>query len=326
MKGASAIPDTLSIQRTLRRRLDSVEIGLAATFGELTVWPLLGGGRAPDYDLLDRAIEAGSARVTELGGGRVPELLFTNDGDRPVLLVDGEELIGAKQNRSLNISILAPARAALTIPVSCMEAGRWSDEDGEQFQRSTHLMAAGLRMSRLEQVSDALADSGGIARRSDQSAVWEEIDTLHAALEAPSETSALNDAYTQYSTQLSKYVNALTPAGGACGAIFAIRNGRHGLELFDAPSTFSALNPKVIRSWALEAIAAQQRPRKAGSKVDFDPRILLDRLARRRCRAYDAVGLGADVRLRRRSSRLQGAALVVGDRVLHFAAFHSGFN
>ena len=32
----------------------------------------------------------------------MPELLFRNLGDKPVLLVEGEELVGAKQNRTLN--------------------------------------------------------------------------------------------------------------------------------------------------------------------------------------------------------------------------------
>jgi hypothetical protein len=40
-------------------------------------------------------------------------------------LLDGEELIGAKQNRALNLTILAPAKQVIVIPVSCVEAGRW---------------------------------------------------------------------------------------------------------------------------------------------------------------------------------------------------------
>jgi hypothetical protein len=39
----------------------------------------------------------------------VPQLLFINDAMRPVLLLDGEELVGAKQNRVLNLTVLAPA-------------------------------------------------------------------------------------------------------------------------------------------------------------------------------------------------------------------------
>jgi len=45
--------------------------------------------------------------ITEVSaGGRVPELAFENSSDETVLLVDGDELVGAKQNRVVNLSIL----------------------------------------------------------------------------------------------------------------------------------------------------------------------------------------------------------------------------
>ena len=65
---------------------------------------------------------AGTLQVTEVDeSGSVPELLATNTGDEMVLLLDGEELVGAKQNRILNITLLAPAMQDTVIPVSCVE-------------------------------------------------------------------------------------------------------------------------------------------------------------------------------------------------------------
>jgi hypothetical protein len=58
--------------------------------------------------------------------GTVPELLVINEADSPVLLLDGEELIGVKQNRTLNTTILLKEHSRTIIPVSCTEAGRWS--------------------------------------------------------------------------------------------------------------------------------------------------------------------------------------------------------
>ena len=72
------------------------------------------------------ALDAGLARVEEVSeGGSVPELRFTNSAAMPILIVDGEELVGAKQNRVANLTILAPAKTTIRIPVSCVEAGRW---------------------------------------------------------------------------------------------------------------------------------------------------------------------------------------------------------
>lgn len=320
--------DTLAIQQTLRRTLDGLELGEPSRHGGLSVWPLLGGAERADYELLDDVIQNDTARVTELNGGSVPELHFVNDGDRPVLLLDGEQLLGALQNRSLNLTILAPARTALIIPVSCMEAGRWhyddEDEDDRRFRGSQNVIHPSLRQKRMAHVTDSLRESRGRARRSDQSAVWESIDDLADSLGASSPTAALNDTFEHYEDRLAEQIHAHPADPRQCGAVFAVEHGPHGLELFDNRETYQRLRPKLLRSWTLEHAAKQQRRRRNRSSVKFNPRILLDRLCRRRVKAYDAVGLGVDARLRRPSSRLQGAALVLGQRTIHFAAFHNG--
>lgn len=315
--------DSLAAQRELRRALDSVEVGAPLTLGGLSIWPLLGGRVEADYALLDEALGDGSARVTELNGSSVPELRFVNQGRRAVLLADGEELIGAMQNRSLNLSILAPAAAAIVIPVSCMEQGRWNYRADPDFRGSGHVISARMRMNRMVSVSGEMRRSSGQRRRSDQGTVWREIDELSEELDARSETGAISEAFERYGGELDEYAAALTLPDRACGAVFAIAGGPHGLDLFDAQSTFAALYPKLIRSWSLDAIAARRQGRSGVGKT-VDPRILLDRLARRRVRTYPAIGLGVDVRITRRGSRLQGAALVVGDRAVHVSGFHVG--
>ena len=102
--------------------------------------------------LLEEALEQKCARVNEVSqSGSVPELKFTNDCERPVLLMDGEELVGAKQNRILNLTVLAPAGKTIIIPVSCVEAGRWQARSAEfsvagraHFSRGRGITGGGL--------------------------------------------------------------------------------------------------------------------------------------------------------------------------------------
>ncbi len=73
-----------------------------------------------------RPSASGVLRVAEKpGGATVPELTVHNTGALPLLLLEGETLVGAKQNRTLDASVLVPAGAAADIAVSCVEAGRW---------------------------------------------------------------------------------------------------------------------------------------------------------------------------------------------------------
>jgi ARG and Rhodanese-Phosphatase-superfamily-associated Protein domain len=100
--------------------LAAVTVGQPKSAGRLTVFPLLGAGDSrPAYLLLDEALAKGVAQVTETStSGSVPELKFENRSDQPILIVDGEALIGAKQNRIVNISIMVPAQSVTPIPVS----------------------------------------------------------------------------------------------------------------------------------------------------------------------------------------------------------------
>ena len=108
--------------------LEALELGEPTVHRNLAVFPLLGGrGGRPPYDTLKEALDAGTVTVAEVSeGGSVPRLALENRGERPVLVIDGEELVGAKQNRVLNLTILAPAGKSIVIPVSCVEQGRWS--------------------------------------------------------------------------------------------------------------------------------------------------------------------------------------------------------
>ena len=106
--------------------VNGIRVGEAKSFRNLTIFPLFGSGiKGGGYLTLDEALALKCSVVTEVSeGGSVPELKFVNSGDKPVFLLDGEELIGAKQNRILNLSILVPAGKTLIIPVSCVEAVR----------------------------------------------------------------------------------------------------------------------------------------------------------------------------------------------------------
>ena len=108
--------------------VETLQVGERQAHGPLAVFPLrLQASPGSAYITLREAIAGETAVVTEVSeGGSVPELRVVNKGDARILVLDGEELRGAKQNRVLNTSILIGKHSSLVVPVSCTEQGRWS--------------------------------------------------------------------------------------------------------------------------------------------------------------------------------------------------------
>jgi len=123
------------MHENIRRSLSDFELG------EIQSTPIWRGGdimpkfRRPGLPDMKEALEKAVLIVTEVSeGGSVPNLKVANKGDAPILLLDGEEVAGAKQNRVLNTTILVGGKSEVVIPVSCTEQGRWTYSSREFFE------------------------------------------------------------------------------------------------------------------------------------------------------------------------------------------------
>ena len=114
-----------------------LQLGEPVTHRGITILPVFPlENPAAAYTTLEDALPRGFRIAETSDAGSVPELVVENPLDEHVLLYDGEELIGAKQNRILNLSVLVAAGSRTAIPVSCVEVGRW-------HRRSATFAAAG---------------------------------------------------------------------------------------------------------------------------------------------------------------------------------------
>jgi hypothetical protein len=91
---------------------DAIRFGKSNTTGALTLVPVFRDGPAVHYITYSEAVSSNLAMVVEVGeSGTVPNLMLHNMAPRPLLLVEGEVIVGLKQNRVVNVTILAaPAR------------------------------------------------------------------------------------------------------------------------------------------------------------------------------------------------------------------------
>ena len=167
------------------------------------------------------------------------------------LFLEGEQLVGAKQNRILNTSVLVPAQARLTIPVSCVEAGRWN-RTSAFFSSSQHGSPYHLRHGLKSSVTRSLKEKRG--HRSDQGQVWEEVRKQQDALGVSSGTSALADTYDKYEKNLAEAQQALQYVPGACGMVIALGPQIVTADLFDKPATCEKVWGRLLSGLVLDAL------------------------------------------------------------------------
>jgi len=117
-----------------------IRVGEPIRHESLAVFPLFAPpSNEVDYQLSHEALGAEVVTVKEVSeAGSVPDLLVENKGDVRVLFLEGEELVGAKQNRILNTSVLVAAQSTTKIPVSCVEQGRWRFHSSKFASGGTH--------------------------------------------------------------------------------------------------------------------------------------------------------------------------------------------
>jgi hypothetical protein len=299
--------------------LSGLQVGNPLSHEGLTVHPLIRESLlGKDYLTLDEALKLNVARVTEVSeSGSVPQLLFRNQGEQAVFLLDGEELVGAKQNRVLNITILAPAGKETVIPVSCVEAGRWN-HSSDDFTSAPRAQFSASRGKKAARVSESLASEQ--QARSDQGEVWDDIELKMSRLKSSSATSAVEKVFEDHEEKLGKYVEQLKCVEGQLGAVFSIKGRLVGMELFDRVDTSRLLMPKIIRSYALDAIDPGYRGNK-NSGIS-SPAEVIERVIRSSYTSHKAVGEGEDLRFDS-TPNIAGGALFARDRIIHLCAFIS---
>jgi hypothetical protein len=307
---------------------EEVRYGDPLSFKGLSLVPLFTVRAAPfDYVLVARAVAAGTFVIEEVGRGTVPTLRVVNKGDRPVLLIDGEHLVGVKQNRVLNTTMLVPEKTALDIPVSCVERGRWSAPRDAARPASPYLFV-GTRAAQAEAVTASVRDSG--VYKSDQNMIWARVDDTLSSLAAVSPTSSMHAAYEQRAGDVGEYLANLRWQPGQTGVVAGVGGRIVCADLFDRPTTMEMLWDRLIPSYAVEAMSKRDwmgRTLEAlgGGVTVADAaahaEVFLRGARNAQITEHPAIGRGTDLRIT--GDGLVGAALEVDGAIVHLAMFRT---
>lgn len=242
--------------------LPNLRVGEPIRHESLSVFPLFSDSRSEiEYELSDTALAGGTVVVEEVSeGGSVPDLLVDNQGDTRVLFLEGEELVGAKQNRILNTSVLVAAHSKVKIPVSCVEQGRWGYKSRRFGSSGSHIptkMRRALKMS----VSGSVKRKRG--HKSDQGEIWKEVEQLHASHSVESGTAAMSDAFDNYRDRIEAFQAKLNYVEGAVGVAVAIGDRVVSVDLFDKSDTCRKVWNRLLSGVVFDALEAGKTERQA---------------------------------------------------------------
>ena len=293
--------------------LDTFQLGEPVEHRGIVVAPLFPRhDPVATYITLDEALPRG-LRITETSdSGDVPELFVENPTGTDVLLYDGEELVGAKQNRILNVSVIvgAGAGAKLPIPVSCVEQGRWSRRS-DVFGSAKHISHSHLRRRKAETLA-----AQPLARGVAQGQVWDEVREKQSRMGVRSETAANRDTFEAHGARLRALEQAFAVAPGQCGAVLGLGDDLC-LDAVSRPDAFALLWPKLRAGYLLDALERLDGRATSVERVSA----FVAEIGEARVTQGPSAGLGEDLRLR--GTGVIGSGLALDGETIQLSAFTS---
>jgi hypothetical protein len=266
------------------------------------------------YSTLDEAMTDGTLDVTEVSAqGSIPELKVESRSDVMTFLMAGEQVLGAKQNRVFNVSLMVGAHTTLSVPVSCVEGGRWRYRSAK-FASGGTMSHGVMRKMMSKHVRESYRQSG--TPSANQGEIWDEVTRKLAALASTSPSQEFDQVYKDYRTPLEDLLRELTPPADCHGAVFAVGGKIAGADVFDQTAALVKLWPKLVRAYTLDVLEAKDSE---SSVTAEEAERWIRSAAGAKVEQFSTPGLGQDIRLE--AAGLAGAALIVEDQPVHVELF-----
>jgi len=290
-----------------------LRLGSPQTVQGLTLVPIFHDGLSVEYQMFGDAQQAGTAEVTELGElGAVEALKAKSTSQIPVLLVEGEILVGLKQNRVLNTTILIPPKTSLKVPVACVEAGRWRRATGKA-ERAAYSLSARIRASKKISEAHSVRTRGDFM--TDQGLVWEGVEASLGTHRIDSPTSAYSEIDKARGDEIEDVLRRLEPLPGQAGVLAYLADEPLSLDVFDRASTLTQLWRELAGSYIADAMITGN----GGGSVDLEKAAFWIRsLVDGEATCHPAVGMGETVLITGPHHNV--SALVIDGTPVHIAA------
>mgnify|MGYP005991816037 CR=1 FL=1 len=286
------------------------QLGDTITYRGISVTPIF-PARDPicEYVSYTHAVTEGFSVKEVSESGSVGQVIADNPTGSRVLLYDGEEVRGAKQDRIVNVAVLVEAGSKTHIPVSCVEQGRWRRES-EAFRPSDRMPSPKVRQSKAERLTESPLEVG-LA----QSAVWDAVSMKQREHRFASATCKHGDLIDHERPRLKEFVDSFPIQPGQTGMVFGTNGKIVAVDFVSRPDVYRDLHEALLTGYMLDAISHVDRDAPhSGAAREF-----MEALSRAQHRSGPAAGLGTDVRIVGKG--VVGSALTLDGETLQLTAF-----
>lgn len=288
----------------------NIKLGEPFFLRNMLLITFMNGKSKRKFEVLDEALSTGEAEVID--SGRIEEAMLRYNGTNPLFILDGEEIVGALQNRVVNTALLT-TKTETKIPVTCVEEGRWNG--GYDFRPSFSSAYPSLRALLASSVTESLIKTETF--QADQSKVWSSVREKLSTFKVTSMTKSMHDLHTALEDEVNRYLEGMALPNNTIGFIASAGDEILGLDIFGSSSLFRKLKKKLIMSYALDGL----------EKIDKSTSLLdtgllnrfLESLKEMKFKTFPSVSLGKE--LRAKNNKAVARALTYRRSLIHLAAF-----
>lgn len=281
----------------------------------ITIIPLI-NNHYPDLDILSlkNGLSMGIVKVEECEESRVNEIKVINNAVTPLILVDGEEVIGAKQNRIISKTILVNAKSTIHVPVNCSEKDRWNYTS--EFEHSNHFANSKTRCLKSQYVdhivsNDEISSSDNIYGGEVQSVVWNSIADLDDEGEVKSPTSAMSDVYTSSKKSQEEYLKYFESVPNQVGLISIVNGEFRGIEIFANPRQYKSYEEMILKSYIIDGLNKKEYLNISDKEIDN----ILNSITKECFNKDNTIGLGESFKISNEYGT--GSILHYNDNLIH---------
>ncbi len=195
-----------------------------------------------DLMTLKKGFELDLVNVKECEQSTVNTIIVENKSVVPLLLIDGEEIVGGDQNRIIDATILIAPQSEKKIPVDCTEHGRWGYKS--EFKQSAHIANYRTRLAK----HHAYRNNDSV-----QQAVWDSINDLEMSRSFSSPTQAMSESYENAKADLNEFLDAFNIVDGQSGIAVLVDGEIKGFEVFLNSEIYKEYHEKILKSYLINA-------------------------------------------------------------------------